>query len=187
LIILQHPHELRRKNRSLPFIEFCVDPSNIKVVRSRRLTEEHTSNDDELFQRLLGDPKRRPVWLIYPDEEALPLSQAIHQLDNNQTLVAVSLLFIDATWNFAREMQKASVFPSHVQKVHLDETDLKNVQPRRFDIRTPPSDQHLSTAECIALVVSKVERNPDIYSTIMKPLDLTVQRWHDFANQKKKK
>ncbi len=54
-------------------------------------------------------------------------------------------------------------------------------QPRRFDIRTPPSDDHLSTAECIAWITSVVEEDPTLYDRLMKPLDLMVEKWHSFA------
>lgn len=56
-------------------------------------------------------------------------------------------------------------------------------QPRRFDIRAPPSPNHLCTAECIALALSIVERdNMEIYRALMKPLELMVQKWHSCAD-----
>jgi len=55
--------------------------------------------------------------------------------------------------------------------------------PKRFDIRTPPSDQHLSTAECLAWVVSVIEDSPEVYETLMKPLDYMVQKWHSFSQE----
>jgi DTW domain len=83
-------------------------------------------------------------------------------------------------------------------------------RPRRFDIRTPPTDEHLSTAESMAIALACIESDsryhfapdnignndddndttmetPDIYSTIMKPLDLMVQQWHGFTREKKQK
>jgi DTW domain-containing protein YfiP len=60
--------------------------------------------------------------------------------------------------------------------------------PHRFAIRSPPkatkntsTDNEaivfLSTAECLAYVLSRIEQNDTIYHTIMKPLDLMVQQW----------
>jgi len=73
------------------------------------------------------------------------------------------------------------LYPTNTLRVQLSEQDLVGLSPRRFDIRTPPSPQHLSTAECLAWVVSRVEERPEIYDTLMKPLDLMVQQWHSFA------
>jgi hypothetical protein len=62
----------------------------------------------------------------------------------------------------------------------------------RFTIRTPPRPKtsstddcqdrtktivHLSTAECLAYVLARIEQNETIYHTVMKPLDLMVRQW----------
>jgi hypothetical protein len=127
---------------------------------------------------------------------------------------------------FAREMDRANVqhdcYPRHLVRVQLEPEDLASVQsddiqvafrPRRFDIRTPPTDEHLSTAESMAIAMACIEstyhhfapvasdyigtddttavpvkmETTDIYSTIMKPLDLMVQQWHGFTRKKKQK
>ena len=95
-------------------------------------------------------------------------------------------------------MDKANIqnecYPKHMLRVQLSELDFDCFKPRRFDIRTPPTDQHLSTAESVAFVLSKIEEDHShiIYDTIMKPLDLMVQQWHSFsdhatANRNKKR
>lgn len=163
--------------------------------------------NDEVYVKLLRDSSR-PCWLLYPDLNAKHLSEALRTLeeegrdtgsehalqdehhcrhDSHQgTLV---LLFIDATWKFAREMIRASSFPSHVQRVQLTDRDTASLatQPRRFDIRTPPSESHFSTAECVSLVLAQVEKDTGIYETIMRPLDLMVSQWHAYASQSRQK
>jgi hypothetical protein len=68
----------------------------------------------------------------------------------------------------------------------------------RFSIRTPPKSKatsmptdgnddisnivHLSTAECLAYVLARIEQNDNIYHTIMKPLDLMVRQWQSHYN-----
>jgi hypothetical protein len=88
-------------------------------------------------------------------------------------------------------MDRANVqnncYPKHMLRVQLSEQDFdSSFKPRRFDIRTPPTDQHLSTAECLALVLSRIEHDEHriIYDTIMKPLDLMVRQWHSFSHRK---
>ena len=139
------------------------------------------------------EPDKRDVWLIFPHPKAMSLRQALEERKARKSaesktapiLLPLTIVFLDATWKFAAEMQRGSVFPPHAQYVCLDANDLQGIKPKRFDIRTPPSPEHLSTAECLALVVSRVEDNPEIYETIMKPLDLMVSQWHAFADQKK--
>ena len=182
VLALQHPHEIKRKNRSLFLAEFCLTVDSITRVRTRRWQPGRSSQD---LARLLA-PERR-VWLIYPHAQAKSLSQALEERQQQSPPSPLTLIFLDATWKFAAEMERASQFPPHTQYIQLDaDTDLCNLPtPKRFDIRTPPSPAHLSTAECLALVVSRVEGNPLIYDTIMKPLDLMVAQWHSFANNKK--
>ena len=85
-----------------------------------------------------------------------------------------------------KDNRKHNVYPSNLLRVRLSERDFEqNFVPRRFDIRTPPSAKHLSTAECLAWTVSRVEGTPSIYDTVMKPLDLMVQQWHSFSDTKK--
>jgi len=120
------------------------------------------------------------------------------------------LLFLDATWKYAQEMDRAcikyGVYPPHMIRVRLDPTvdcgaslgsnedrtavtcvtanlltSQPQFQPRRFDIRTPPTPDHLCTAECIAWALSIVESDMGIYRTLMKPLDLMVQKWRSFT------
>jgi len=82
------------------------------------------------------------------------------------------------------------LYPANLQRVQLTEhDDLQTIlqqHARRFNIRTPPSPEHLSTAECLAWVASKVEEDPIIYDTLMKPLDSMVQKWRSFSGGKKK-
>lgn len=77
-------------------------------------------------------------------------------------------------------------YPKHMLRVKLTEQDFPTTfKPRRFDIRTPPTDQHLSTAECLAWVLSRIEDDDNrIYDAIMKPLDLMVRQWHSFSDRK---
>ena len=69
---------------------------------------------------------------------------------------------------------------------HRTKKQPEGFKVRRFDIRTPPSSNHLSTAECIAWAVSAIEEKPQIYETMMKPLDLMVEKWHSFSKQNEK-
>eukprot|EP00816_Leptocylindrus_hargravesii_P008643 CAMPEP_0196826426 /NCGR_PEP_ID=MMETSP1362-20130617/93619_1 /TAXON_ID=163516 /ORGANISM="Leptocylindrus danicus, Strain CCMP1856" /LENGTH=199 /DNA_ID=CAMNT_0042206995 /DNA_START=282 /DNA_END=881 /DNA_ORIENTATION=- len=105
----------------------------------------------------------------------------------------VNLIFIDATWKHAKEIvdvnTSRNLWPEDTVKVKLDASFIReqypafNFLPNRFDIRTPPTPDHLSTAECIAMVLSIVEENVVIYDTIVRALDYMVDQWNSFFNK----
>jgi len=182
-LVLQHPHEARRKNRSLPFVQHCLDSDSLTVHVRKRLSK----NTDQTVKDLLYRPpeeanERSNVWLVYPGEEAVSLTEALEQRRDDNS--RITLVFLDATWKYAKEMDRYNIqhqqYPANMLRVQLAEQDLAPLltRPCRFDIRTPPTEQHLSTAECVAWVMAQAEERPDIYSIIMKPLDLMVQQWH---------
>jgi DTW domain-containing protein YfiP len=65
VLVLQHPHEARVKNRSLPLMELCLDPCSIQVITGRRLGDQNVTPE---IKHLLSRPH---VMLLYPakDEE----------------------------------------------------------------------------------------------------------------------
>lgn len=207
VLVLQHPHEARRKNRSVPLIELCLDDASLKVIVARRFGD----HVDQEKRKLLF---QKNVVLVYPSRDAVSIKEALKcikqrkdsqvELPNNndnsdhtetdQDENVVTLIFLDATWKYAKEMEFANVqhkqYPEGLIRVKIQPSDHSqeseeirpaSYQPRRFDIRTPPSDDHLSTAECIAWITSVVEEDPTLYDRLMKPLDLMVEKWHSFA------
>jgi DTW domain-containing protein YfiP len=131
----------------------------------------------------------------------------------------VFVVFLDATWKYAKEMDRANQqynqYPIQTQRVQLDKSTFENSSnfiARRFEMfRTPISDYHLSTAECIARVLTSIEssisssqqhgrttydNNNDsnsnelvetIFDQVMKPLDLMVQQSKSFLHGSEKK
>ena len=307
VIILQHPHECRRKNRSLPVIELCLGnvnednesinyfdrnrkmkDFNLRIVTGRRLGE----NTPKDVMQLISKPN---TLLIYPSENAITLQEGLELLKKrrrqieterkrnkrakeNESLMIknedgancyrmvktraignnidgqsdifedfdpkITLIFIDATWKYAKEMEKKNtslkLWPDDLIRIRLcppsescimeekrnllhfltlgqneigkqmqshsfsmakshsyTNSDCENITfknndifvpndytPRRFDIRTPPSEEHLSTAECIAWVVSAIEEdNGFVYKTLMRPLDYMVKLWREFGSK----
>jgi len=129
--------------------------------------------------------------------------------ENKQEKIVV--MFLDATWKYAQEMERANTkgnwWPKNIIRVKLSppsqsekaeegeegvapntdsgDTTATNVpidfKPQRFNIRTPPSSGHLSTAECLAWVCAAIEDDPLIYETLMRPIDFMVEKWKSFS------
>jgi DTW domain len=128
----------------------------------------------------------------------------------------IYVLAMDATWKYAKEMDRSNIrhgsYPtSLMQRIQLTSSDFDHplfakhktncnapdnestASPfRRFSIRTPPKTNatddmvYLSTAECLAYVLARIELQNTIYSTIMKPLDLMVRQWQSHCKDKPK-
>ena len=276
IVVLQHPHELRKKNRSLPLVDLCLfgkgrnkknndaqedTPSSqgTAVLSNSTKDDQNDTKDDTLAQgrkdfvlktivmrrfgeytdpnvmQILHDPNEVIV-LVFPHKDALDLEEGIRlaeercgfindaekkneSQDSGQTETIhtkddvqisknkkMTIIFIDATWKHAREMEAASSveWPENLIRVQLKPSEVSgqrnhdegdnakaetstsegpNFIERRFQIRTPPSPDHLSTAECLAWIASRVEHNPDIYQGIMKTLDYMVKTWEQFTEK----
>ena len=237
IIVLQHPHELRRKNRSMPLVNLCVFGNTnpgmrpeqdfaMRTIVSRGLGPDQHAD----VINILNDP-HEVIVLVFPGPNAIDLEQGIKLAEKKcgfdkkeeqrrtSTLLTrkITLLFIDATWKHAREMKAkltSCLECKHWIQVQLIPTGSENADSslhqnvkqstgehiiestaqttfvqRRFQIRAPPSPNHLSTAECLAWVASRVEENPLIYEKITKVLDYMVRLWRDnaaFHNESKK-
>ena len=199
MVVLQHPHESRRKNRSMPLVELCLNKNDLQVVVGRRFGE----TIDPSVMALVQDPDRHVI-LVYPSADAVSLTQGLQQIQVRRKDEAhdakITVVLLDGTWKYAREMNDANEstgqYPNHLIRVKIRPEDWKTMvgqhsdvefQPRRFDIRTPPSPSHLSTAECIAWLVATIEGDPSLFDTIMKPLDLMVEKWHSCSDNRSQK
>ncbi|CAB9519508.1 DTW domain-containing protein 2 [Seminavis robusta] len=209
VLVLQHPHEKRRKNCSLPLLQLCLHSSSMTVIVARRFGDQCPPTAMALLQQ-----QAKKVLLIFPEDDTdqdddsnntLTLTQAREFCRQTTTATNASsskdngsnesdkilIVVLDATWKYAREMDRANqpYYPSHMKRVALswDDPLRPTTVPFRFDIRTPPSQVHLSTAECIAWVLSALEDESSkdnqshnmLYSNLMKPLDCMVQKWHE--------
>jgi Uncharacterized conserved protein len=161
---------------------------------------------DSNVWKLLNDPNE-PLFIFFPlVDNALSLEDALlarkHNVQgvigqdlqpvvstNNTERTAstttttlttkINLLFIDATWKYAKEMNAKTVqnggWPQHAVYIRIHpSTDYSDnsFKPLRFDIRTPPSRDHLSTAECIAHALGVVEESNELFNALMKPLEI---------------
>lgn len=209
LVILQHPHELKLKNRSVPILNHCLESANLHLCVGRRLGDEI----DPKIIKLLQTPNI-PI-LLFPGSDnhtnitnqnsnklppVLSLSQAKERMkemlrgdvgmgekSHSRKIVVLAL---DATWKYAREMhlanQKHNQYPSSMLQVCLQAEDFpEDFRPRRFEIRTTPGENQnwMSTTECVAWVLSQLESKPEIFSIIIKPLDEMVKIWNSFVKK----
>jgi len=155
VLILLHPLERKRKNSTLPLIRRCLDAESLDVIVGRRLLDSQSLPPNTI--------------LVFPGDNALSLFEVAP---------GSTLLFLDATWDHAKEMVRT--LPKDLPRVSLKISELGPLfVPRRFDIRTPPTEECLSTGECIAWAVDAMEgAQGALAATLLRPLDRMVSIWH---------
>lgn len=147
------------------------------------------------------EDEKEPLLLLYPGPKAVSLQEAMKQLKERQSTSdddsspprRINVLVLDGTWKYAKEMNQANDYPERIIQIQLDPVkDIPNFTSGRFEIRPPPAPNYVSTAECIAWVVSQLEReneknenNNNLYHVLLKPLDYMVQKWKGFAGSKR--
>jgi DTW domain-containing protein YfiP len=208
ILVLQHPNETKRKNRSVPLLELTLSKDSLLVGVGRRLGNEISP---KRIMEIIRDDSE-PLFLLYPGPDAIPLQEAMKRIDGtadssssssgntgtNEGKKIINILVLDGTWKYAREMdwknQQEKWYPDRTIRIQLkpttdDKMPNDTFQPGRFDIRTPPSPDHLSTAECIAWIASRIEQphqgSSALLDTLLKPLDCMVSKWKSFQNDKR--
>ncbi|CAJ1966226.1 unnamed protein product [Cylindrotheca closterium] len=199
IVVLQHPHELKIKNRSIPILELCLDDSSLGLCVGRRFDKELI---DPKIIEILEAPDHLPVLFFPPDNDEKDVISLIEakkiindKLPEGGKVIIVAL---DATWKYAKEMHRANLqenlYPSNLIRVSLQPSDFpKDWVSGRFNIRTTPKKGEstlgfMSTVECIAWAASELggpNNSKDLFATLMKPLDLMVAKWNAFCKQPK--
>ena len=198
-LVLQHPHELRRKNRSLPIVQRSLRSDSLTVVIGRRFGVLTGNAIPDIVAKCR---ERRPndvhhqTWLVFPGVQAISLSTALQRLqkteEEQEAQVFVTVVFLDATWQFACEMdrtlQERNQYPSDIIRIGIGLEDLpqgESFKPRRFEIRKARADDQFCTAEAISRVLAALENRNEIHTVLMKPLDLMVSQWNSFRDEKR--
>lgn len=195
IVVLQHPHELKMKNRSIPILELCLDSSSLELCVGRKFDKEQM--DLKVFEFL--QPPNVPVLFFPPEHD----EKNVHSLSEAKEIIAeklpeegkVIIVALDATWKYAKEMHRANLkddlYPNNLVRVCLQPSDFPDDWVSgRFNIRTTPQKGEstlgfMSTVECIAWAASELGGHPDLFAILMKPLDLMVAKWNAFVKQPK--
>lgn len=190
-LVLQHPHELRRKNRSLPIVQHSLHSNSLTVMIGRRFGLESGNFIPDIVTKCQENNSHvhHQTWLVFPGPQAISLSMALEQLRKIEQETFVTVLFLDATWKYACEMdrtlQERNQYPAQMIRIGINLADLpQSFQPRRFEIRKARADDQFCTAEAISRVLAALERRSEIHELLMKPLDLMVSQWNSFREEK---
>lgn len=141
LWILQHPSEVKRAIGTARIL-------TLSLPNARLWVGEDFSEHPEL-NMLLAQPER-DVYLVYPGESAVPMSQLADapQPDNRRR----TLILLDGTWKKAYKIWQLSKNLQGLPAVSLD-----NVEQGNYRIRKSPKAQGVSTVEAGYLALTALE------------------------------
>jgi DTW domain-containing protein YfiP len=113
IVVLQHPHELKMKNRSIPILELCLEKESLLLCVGRRLGEEQVNED--IFKLL--KPPNLPI-LLFPGEKNE--SDVLNMTDAKKNIPEklkdggkIVFIVLDATWKYAK-VSFPSIIDGHV-------------------------------------------------------------------------
>jgi tRNA-uridine aminocarboxypropyltransferase len=150
---------------------------------------EDFSEHDEI-NALLSD-KNRDVWIVYPGDGSIPISQLVTSslpMHSDTAKEGASnkirtLILLDGTWKKAFKMWQLSSNLQLLPTVNLDNADNGN-----YRIRKSPKDQGVSTVEAGYLALIALEEHPEkfqpLLDTFNKMIDFQIQQMPEGIYQK---
>jgi len=163
--ILMHPHELRRKLRTVPLLEGCLSSESLRVLVGRRIEKLK----DAALLEICADPENL---LLYPSRDAVNVKDVQPRADGKPR----HLIVLDGTWEYAGNLYTDNVnYFKNLTKVKLEGEDIPRSE---YAIRKQPSENYLCTLEAVAWALKFLEDDHTIYEDCMRPLRAIVRMQH---------
>ena len=159
LWILQHPSEAKRAIGTARIL-------TLSLPKARLWVGEDFSRHDEL-NALLADP-RREVYLIYPGEDAIPVSRL--EAEPQAPDKVRTLILLDGTWKKAYKMWQLSTNLHALPTVNLD-----NAGQGNYRIRKSPKEQGVSTVEAGYLALSALEGESEKFTPLIEAFNQMIE------------
>ena len=168
LWILQHPSEVKRAIGTARILTLSLPNATLWVG------EDFSAHDE--INRLLADPHRQ-AWVIYPGEDATPISRlaqgSVTADDDNTSKPDTirTLILLDGTWKKAYKMWQLSVNLYGLPTVALDNADDGN-----YRIRKSPKSQGVSTVEAGYLALTALDKgNEEKYTPLLDAFNQMIE------------
>lgn len=159
LWILQHPSEVKRAIGTARIL-------TLSLPNARLWVGEDFSLHDEL-NALLYD-MRRDVYLVYPGEGSLPVSQLVARPQSTDKIR--TLILLDGTWKKAYKMWQLSTNLHALPTVNLD-----NVEQGNYRIRKSPKELGVSTVEAGYLALTALEGNSEKFTPLIDAFNQMIE------------
>mmetsp|Transcript_31116 Transcript_31116/g.81662 ORF Transcript_31116/g.81662 Transcript_31116/m.81662 type:complete len:248 (-) Transcript_31116:657-1400(-) len=165
VIIVQHPKEQKRKIRTVPLLEKCIDQGTLLIVRKGKVRS---------LEALIP-----PTWQGLPKVLLFPggreSKKIMKSLSDGEGIVMIAL---DGTWSQAQKMYDRSPVLHCLPRVELPSGEKSS-----FAVRMQPAKGCLSTAEAVAFAVDALdgEVKGSLVEAVRKPLEAMVSHQIKFA------
>jgi DTW domain-containing protein YfiP len=177
VLILQHPQEQDKELGTARLTCVALKKANLRVGLSW-----------PSLSKALGrpvDPKRWAILYLGSAKPAeLAAGREIIALDRkgavlsgqDKVLAAVDgIVLLDGTWSQAKALWWRNAWMLKLQRLVLGP-----VKPSRYGkLRREPRREALATLECAALVLSRLEKRPDIETSLTGAFDLLLSRYRE--------
>ncbi|OPL32602.1 hypothetical protein AM593_01727, partial [Mytilus galloprovincialis] len=140
-------------------LNLSLAPEKCHFYRSKKFPEHR-------FPGLLELMKQPNTLLLFPGPGAVDISELPPVGDD----VSYNLVLLDGTWGQAKNMFISNPILHLPKKVQINST-IKS----KYVIRTQPDDGSLSTLETAAFALSVLEKIPDLFDVLTKPLEALCQ------------
>ncbi|MDO6707129.1 tRNA-uridine aminocarboxypropyltransferase [Photobacterium sp. 1_MG-2023] len=157
LWILQHPTEVKQPLGTARILTLALP--------NARLWVGENFSHDETLNALLSDPNRR-VAVLYPGEQASPLSQSASEQSHHPI---TTLILLDGTWKKAYKMWQLSENLHALPCVRLEDTD-----PGNYRIRKSPKATGLSTVEAAYHALTQLEGDQTDFQPLLVPFNRMI-------------
>ncbi|MGR5062717.1 tRNA-uridine aminocarboxypropyltransferase [Photobacterium sp. DNB22_13_2] len=161
LWILQHPSEVKRPIGTARILTLSLPNAKLWVG-------EDFSHHEEINQ-LLAEQDRQ-AWVVYPGEEAVPISSFVGTERAQATTIKRTLILLDGTWKKAYKMWQLSTNLQQLPTVALDNVDQGN-----YRIRKSPKSQGVSTVEAGYLALSVLEGDADKFAPLLEAFNQMIE------------
>lgn len=161
LLIFQHPSEVHRPSATARLVTLAVP--------SARIFLKDDVKDELALRAILEEPGPRP-FLVFP-EPGSPEAGDLREAGAWENGPPPTFLMLDGSWRQVRRMRTRKRFLSALPTVTLRPETVSN-----YRIRRQSHEGNLSTVEAAALLLSRVEGNPEKFRHLIELLDLMVTR-----------
>ena len=161
LWILQHPSEVKRAIGTARILTLSLPNAKLWIG-------EDFSQHEEINQ-LLAEPDRQ-AWVVYPGEQALPISSLAGGVAEQANEPKRTLILLDGTWKKAYKIWQLSANLQQLPTVSLD-----NAEQGNYRIRKSPKSQGVSTVEAGYLALTALEGDDGKFAPLIDAFNQMIE------------
>eukprot|EP00966_Prymnesium_polylepis_P054891 1268914-Prymnesium_polylepis.1 len=180
-IVLQHPHEAKRKLQTVALLDLCLDKSCFALVRGRGTSSLRQA---ALWDDAVVRDGRKPL-LLFPRDGAMRLGELRESVRTGTRYCIVAL---DGTWKEANDLlRRSSADLDGMASVDIGAAPGSEPLQGLFAARKPPQEGFVSTIEAVAYALGALEADASagtaVTESLLRPMIRMAQQQCDLTAQ----